>query len=79
MPSSSGPARGGPLTYATRRACKDGGMVDVLIDTSVLSSPAGQVIGWVNLLRRTREDEAATHRMAERAQVVRGWATWSRT
>jgi PAS domain S-box-containing protein len=62
---------GGPLTYATRRACKDGGLVDVLIDTSVLSSPAGQVIGWVHLLRRTREEEAATHRMAERAQVVR--------
>ena len=62
---------GGPITYATRRARKDGGLVDVLIDTSVLSSPAGQVIGWVHLLRRTREDEAATHRMAERAQVVR--------
>ena len=62
---------GGPITYATRRARKDGGPVDVLIDTSVLSSPAGQVIGWVHLLRRTREDEAATHRMAERAQVVR--------
>ena len=62
---------GGPLTYATRRACKDGGLVDVLIDTSVLSSPAGQVIGSVNLLRRSRQDEAATHRMAERAQVVR--------
>ena len=64
-------AAGGPLTYATRRACKDGGLVDVLIDTSVLSSPAGQVIGSVNLLRRSRQDEAATHRMAERAQVVR--------
>src|SRR5215469_613925 len=62
---------GGPVTYATRRARKGGGLVDVLIDTSVLSSPAGQVIGWVKLMRRTREDEAARHRMAERARVVR--------
>ena len=64
-------AVGGPVTYATRRVRKDGGLVDVLIETSVLSSPAGRVIGWVNLLRRTREDEAARHRMAERARVVR--------
>jgi PAS domain S-box-containing protein len=64
-------AVGGPVTYATRRVRKDGGPVDVLIETSVLSSPAGRVIGWVNLLRRTREDEAARHRMAERARVVR--------
>ena len=71
MRCSSGPHVGGPVTYATRRVRKDGGLVDVLIDTSVLSSPAGQVIGWVNLLRRTREDEAARHHMAERARVVR--------
>jgi PAS domain S-box-containing protein len=62
---------GGSVTYATRRIRKDGDLVDVLIDTSVLSSPAGQVIGWVKLMRRTREDEAARHRMAERARVVR--------
>ena len=62
---------GGSVTYATRRVRKDGNLIDVLIDTSVLSSPAGQVIGWVKLMRRTREDEAARHRMAERARVVR--------
>jgi PAS domain S-box-containing protein len=62
---------GGSVTYATRRVRKDGDLIDVLIDTSVLSSPAGQVIGWVKLMRRTREDEAARHRMAERARVVR--------
>jgi PAS domain S-box-containing protein len=64
-------AVGGPVTYATRRVRKDGGPVDVLIETSVLSSPAGRMIGWVNLLRRTREDEAARHLVAERARVVR--------
>jgi NtrC-family two-component system sensor histidine kinase KinB len=62
---------GGSVTYATRRVRKDGDLIDVLIDTSVLSSPAGQVIGWVKLMRRTRQDEAARHRMAERARVVR--------
>jgi len=62
---------GGSVTYATRRVRKDGDLIDVLIDTSVLSSPAGQVIGWVKLMRRTQEDEAARHRMAERARVVR--------
>jgi PAS domain S-box-containing protein len=62
---------GGSVTYATRRVRKDGDLIDVLIDTSVLSSPAGQVIGWVKLMRRTREDEEARHRMAERARVVR--------
>jgi NtrC-family two-component system sensor histidine kinase KinB len=62
---------GGSVTYATRRVRKDGDLIDVLIDTSVLSSPAGQVIGWVKLMRQTREDEAARHRMAERARVVR--------
>jgi PAS domain S-box-containing protein len=61
----------GPVTYVTRRVRKDGALIDVLIDTSVLSSPAGQVIGWVKLMRRTREDEAARRHMAERARVVR--------
>src|SRR5215469_1499686 len=62
---------GGPVTYATRRARKDGALVDVVIDTSVLSSPGGQMIGWVKLMRRTRADEAATRHMAEQARVVR--------
>jgi PAS domain S-box-containing protein len=62
---------GGPISFATRRVAKDGGPVDVRIDTSALSSPAGQVIGWVNVFHRTGEDEAARHHMAERARVVR--------
>jgi len=62
---------GGPVSFATRRVRKDGGVVDVRIDTSALSSPGGQVIGWVNVFHRTGEDEAARHHMAERARVVR--------
>jgi PAS domain S-box-containing protein len=62
---------GGPISFATRRARKDGGLVDVRIDTSALSSPSGQVIGWVNVFHITGEDEAARHHMAERARVVR--------
>jgi PAS domain S-box-containing protein len=62
---------GGPVSFATRRVGKDGGLVDVRIDTSALSSPAGQVIGWVNVFHRTGEDEVARHHMAERARVVR--------
>ncbi|HEY2576008.1 MAG TPA: PAS domain S-box protein [Streptosporangiaceae bacterium] len=62
---------GGPISLATRRIRKDGGLVDVRIDTSALRSPAGQVSGWVNVFHRTGEDEAARHHMAERARVVR--------
>jgi PAS domain S-box-containing protein len=62
---------GGPVTYATRRVRRDGGLLDVLIDTSVLCSPDGQVAGWVNVVHRTGEDEEARNHMAERARVVR--------
>jgi PAS domain S-box-containing protein len=62
---------GGPISFATRRLGKDGGVVDVRIDTSALSSPAGHVIGWVNVFHMTGEDEVARHHMAERARVVR--------
>src|SRR5487761_1794479 len=62
---------GGTISFATRRARKDGGLVDVRIDTSALSSPSGQVIGWVNVFHIAGEDEAARHHMAERARVVR--------
>src|SRR5487761_279945 len=62
---------GGTISFAARRARKDGGLVDVRIDTSALSSPSGQVIGWVNVFHIAGEDEAARHHMAERARVVR--------
>jgi PAS domain S-box-containing protein len=62
---------GGSISFATRRLAKDGSLIDVRIDTSALSSPAAQVIGWVNVFHRTGEDEVARHHMAERARVVR--------
>ena len=62
---------GGPVSFATRRRHKDGGTVDVRIDTSALSSTGGEVIGWVNVFHRTGEDEEVRHHMAERARVVR--------
>src|SRR5487761_1672734 len=62
---------GGTISFATRRARKDGGLVDVRIDTSALSSPSGQVIGWGNVFHIAGEDEAARDHMAERARVVR--------
>ncbi len=62
---------GGQIPFVTRRARKDGTLLDVRIDTSALRDRDGEVIGWVNVCHRTREDEAARHHMAERAQVVR--------
>src|SRR5579875_1795154 len=62
---------GGPVSFATRRVRKDGGQIDVRIDTSPLTSPSGQVTGWVNVFHQAGEDEVARHHMAERARVVR--------
>ena len=67
---------GGPISFATRRVAKDGGPVDVRIDTSALSSPAGQVIGWVNVSTGAGEDEAARHHMAERPGWCANSVTW---
>jgi PAS domain S-box-containing protein len=62
---------GGQISFVTRRARKDGTLLDLRIDTSALRDRAGEVIGWVNVCHRTKEDEAARRHMAERAQVVR--------
>jgi PAS domain S-box-containing protein len=62
---------GGQISFATRRLSKDGGLVDVRIDTSALTDQAGDVTGWVNICHETGEDDIARHYMAERARVVR--------
>jgi PAS domain S-box-containing protein len=64
-------AGGGQVSYATRRACKDGTLVDLRIDASALLGPDGQLAGWVSICHQTRDDEAVRHYMAERARVVR--------
>jgi len=62
---------GGQISFATRRICKDGTVLDVRIDTSALTDSGGGVIGWVNICHQTGEDDVARHYMAERARVVR--------
>jgi PAS domain S-box-containing protein len=62
---------GGQISFATRRARKDGALLDLRIDISALRDRAGEVIGWVNVCHRTGADQAARKYMAQRARVVR--------
>jgi PAS domain S-box-containing protein len=62
---------GGQVSFATRRMCKTGEMVDLRIDASALLDEAGQLAGWVSICHQTRDEEAVRHYMAERARVVR--------
>ena len=64
-------ASGGTVSFATRRTCKDGSMVDLRIDASRMLDHAGELSGWVCICHRSGEDEAVRHYMAERARVVR--------
>ena len=68
-------ASGGQVSLATRRVRKDGGVLDLRIDTSVLISgggqQAGRQIGWVSVCHQAGDDEGVRHYMAERARVVR--------
>ena len=62
---------GGQISFATRRARKDGSLLDLRIDISALRDPAGEVIGWVNVCHRTGAEQAARNHVAQRARVVR--------
>ncbi|HEX6451637.1 MAG TPA: PAS domain S-box protein, partial [Trebonia sp.] len=62
---------GGQVSFATRRTRKDGSAIEVRIDTSPLTGPGGDMIGWVNICHQAGEDDVARHYMAERARVVR--------
>ena len=64
-------AAGGQVSFATRRIRKDGGLLDLRIDTSALVNSGGKTIGWVSVCHQTAGDEAVKHYMAERARVVR--------
>ena len=55
---------GGQISFATRRARSDGALLDVRIDISALTSPDGEMLGWVNVCHRTDEDDAARNHMA---------------
>jgi PAS domain S-box-containing protein len=62
---------GGQISFATRRARKDGALLDLRIDVSALRDRDGEIIGWVNVCHRTGADQAARKYMAQRARVVR--------
>ncbi|HYK28708.1 MAG TPA: PAS domain S-box protein, partial [Streptosporangiaceae bacterium] len=64
-------ASGGQVSFATRRSCRDGSVVDVRIDASRMLDSAGELTGWVCVCHHNRDDEAVRHYMAERARVVR--------
>ena len=64
-------ASGGQVSFATRRTCKDGSMVDLRIDASRMLGSTGEVAGWVCVCHQSGDDEAVRHYMAERARVVR--------
>jgi PAS domain S-box-containing protein len=62
---------GGPISIATRRKHRDGGLIDVRIDTNALRDPDGMLVGWVAVYHPVDEEEIAQHHMAERALLVR--------
>ncbi|WP_083998902.1 sensor histidine kinase [Actinomadura kijaniata] len=62
---------GGQISIATRRFHRDGRLIDVRIDTSLLRDATGEQLGWVGVYHPVEEDEVAAHHMAERARLVR--------
>jgi PAS domain S-box-containing protein len=64
-------ASGGQVSFATRRICSDGSVVDVRIDASRMLDSTGELAGWVCVCHQNSGDEPVRHYMAERARVVR--------
>ncbi|MFD0901214.1 PAS domain-containing protein [Actinomadura sediminis] len=62
---------GGQISIATRRFHRDGRLIDVRIDTSLLKDPSGTQLGWVGVYRPVEDDEIVQHHMTERARLVR--------
>jgi PAS domain S-box-containing protein len=62
---------GGQISIATRRFHRDGRLIDVRIDTSLLQDRDGAPLGWVGVYHPVEEDEVAQHHTAERARLVR--------
>ena len=54
---------GGQISFATRRIRRDRTVIDVRIDTSALTGPAGQVMGGVNDCQQTGENELPRQHM----------------
>jgi PAS domain S-box-containing protein len=62
---------GGQISIATRRFHRDGHLIDVRIDTSVLRDTGGDLLGWVSVFHPVEEEDAVQHHTAERARLVR--------
>jgi PAS domain S-box-containing protein len=62
---------GGQISIATRRFHRDGHLIDVRIDTSVLRDTSGDLLGWVSVFHPVEEEDAVQHHTAERARLVR--------
>ncbi|WP_243710926.1 PAS domain-containing protein [Actinomadura sp. KC216] len=62
---------GGQISIATRRFHRDGRLIDVRIDTSLLKDPSGTLLGWVGVYHPVDEDEIVQHHITERARLVR--------
>jgi PAS domain S-box-containing protein len=62
---------GGQISFVTRRAHRDGLLLDVRIDVSALRGPGGGLTGWVNVCHLAGEEQAAGQQTAEQARVVR--------
>ncbi|XRQ16317.1 PAS domain-containing protein [Actinomadura welshii] len=67
----AGEGDGGQISIATRRFHRDGRLIDVRIDTSLLKDPSGTPLGWVGVYHPVDEDEIVQHHMTERARLVR--------
>lgn len=67
----AGEGDGGQISFATRRFHRDGRLIDVRIDTSLLKDPDGALLGWVGVYHPVEEGEIAQHHMTERARLVR--------
>ncbi|WP_433475676.1 PAS domain-containing protein [Spirillospora sp. CA-142024] len=67
----AGEGEGGQISIATRRFHRDGRLIDVRIDTSLLKDPDGTLLGWVGVYHPVDDDEIVQHHMTERARLVR--------
>lgn len=62
---------GGRVSLTTKRLHRDGRLLDLRVDTSALSSPAGALLGYVSVYHAAEDDDAAHGRMVRRARLVR--------
>ncbi|MBB2908791.1 PAS domain S-box-containing protein [Streptosporangium becharense] len=62
---------GGQVSLRTKRFRRDGSLFDVRVDTGVLCSDTGELLGYVSVYHLAQDDETANDRHARRTQLVR--------